>query len=292
MKVLVIGSKGQLGTELQRTAPPEVELIAVDVDELDITNLEQTRTFISDKNPQAILNAAAYTAVDKAEGQRELAHKVNATGIENIALAAKEIGARVIHVSTDYVFNGRGYKPYTVDDKCEPLGVYGETKYEGEQALIKIMESNYVIVRTAWLYSSHGANFVKTMLRLMAEREELNVVADQIGSPTTASGLAAVLWEFFKRPEVTGVFHWTDDGVASWYDFAVAIKEEAVLIGMLDKNCASVKPIPTSMYPTPAERPHYSVLDKTATCAVLEYSGVHWRDGLRSVLGELKANAQ
>ncbi len=290
MKVLITGANGQLGSELQITAPKNHELVAIDVDELDITNSNYTNEFIKNGNFDLIINAAAYTAVDKAESDEELAFAVNATGIKNIAIAAKSIGARVFHVSTDYVFNGKNYTPYLPEQERNPIGVYGKTKMAGEIALEEILPTNHIILRTAWLYSIHGNNFVKTMLKFMAERDELKIIEDQIGSPTSAKTLAETLWEFTDQKDIYGSFHWTNNGVASWYDFAVAIKEEAIELGMLSADSANLNPIPTTEYPTPAERPFYSVLDKTKSLKILNIKGTHWRCELRKVLKELQTN--
>ena len=285
LKVLVAGSGGQLGWELQRTVPQGVSLVAPSEGDFDLTNHAQVQRVIAELQPDCVVNAAAYTAVDKAESERELAFAVNRDGAESLALAAQSVGARMIHVSTDFVFNGTKGSPYLVDDQPDPIGVYGESKLAGDEAVSRALGADCAIIRTAWVYSSHGNNFVKTMLRLMAERDHLTVVADQIGSPTWANGLARAIWAGIEKG-ISGMHHWTDAGVASWYDFAVAIYEEASALGLLNRPC-SIKPICTEDYPTPASRPAYSVLDKTPTWQALQMDGTHWRGALRQMLAEL-----
>ena len=291
MKALITGSEGQLGAELMGCVPVGCEARGVDIAELDLTDAAAVSAHVAGFAPDVIVNAAAYTAVDKAEDEPEAAYAANRDAVANLALAAKAVGARLLHVSTDYVFDGRGHVPYRPDDPTGPLGVYGASKLAGEQALREILPDRSVIVRTAWLYSVRGNNFVKTMLRLMATRDSLGVVADQIGTPTAAATLADVLWRFAAKPKLSGVYHWTDAGVASWYDFAVAIREEGVAAGLLGEKAAAVSPIATADYPTKAARPAYSVLDKAATWRALELVPAHWREPLRSTLkGLIKAS--
>ncbi len=212
---------------------------------------------------------------------------MNRDGAANLALAAKQSGAGLIHVSTDFVFDGSKSSPYLIDDAPNPQSVYGASKQAGDEAVLSILADNVTIIRTAWVYSSHGQNFVKTMLRMMAERKELGIVADQIGTPTWAHGLAHMIWKTIDK-KLTGIFHMTDAGVASWYDFAVAIYEEAKELDLLHANQAcKIKPIRTEDYPLPAIRPPYSVLDKTMTWNALAIEPVHWRAALRSMLQEL-----
>ncbi len=286
MRVLITGDNGQLGQELIQSAPADAELIALDRDKLDISDNLAVHARLSELKPDVVINAAAYTAVDKAEQEQTLAYAINAVGPRNLAAACSELGARFIHVSTDFVFDGNHSTPYLPEDEAKPLGVYGASKLEGERNVIAQYPDGSLIVRVGWLYSRFGQNFVKTMLRLMAERDELGVVADQIGTPTHAAGLAQALWQFAGEAFTTGIYHWSDAGVASWYDFAVAIMEEAVAVGKLE-NAISVKPIRTVDYPTPARRPRYSVLDKTATWTHLDSKPVHWRVALRQMLQQL-----
>lgn len=287
MKVLITGATGQLGQELQRSAPPGCELLAVDSRTLDISQPDAIRHTVAAFRPTLIVNAAAYTAVDKAESEPERAFAVNAQGAGYLADVAARTGARLIHVSTDFVFDGTRSSPYQPDDQPNPLGVYGASKWEGEKRVNQITGGQALILRTAWVYSAFGANFVKTMLRLMRERDNLGVVADQIGTPTWARTLAGAVWAAAVRPELRGIYHWTDAGAASWYDFAVAIQEEARALGLLDR-AAAVRPIRTADYPTPARRPAYSVLDKSKSWTDLEVSPIHWRTGLRAMLQEHK----
>lgn len=282
MKVLIAGADGQLGRTLADTAPRGVALHLLDLPDFDITDEANVRRHVSAAAPELIVNAAAYTAVDRAEEQSDLAFAVNAAGAGHLAQAARETGARLIHVSTDYVFDGGANTPYAPDAECRPLGVYGQSKRQGEIEVAEVLD-DALILRTAWLYSRHGANFVLTMLRLMAEREQLSVVADQVGTPTWTGTLAAAIWAAAARPEIGGVYHWTDAGVAGWYDFAVAIQEEAIALGKLVKPIP-IAPIPTADYPTPARRPAYSVLNCTRSWRDLKVTPIHWREALRRML--------
>ncbi len=288
MRVIITGCNGQLGQELLRLAPDDVIVSAVDIDTLDITDQPAVDNYVAQVKPQLIINAAAYTAVDKAETDTKAAYAVNCDAIKFLAEAAKQQRASVIHVSTDYVFDGLNHSPYQPDAPTNPAGVYGQSKLAGEEELRQILPDNSVIIRTAWLYSPYGQNFLKTMLRLMAEREELGVIADQIGTPTAATTLAETIWRFAKKPQLNGLFHLTDAGAASWYDFAVAIREEAIDSGLLNTDAAKLKPITTADYPTPAPRPAYSLLDKTSLWQAVDTAPVHWRITLREVLSRMK----
>lgn len=289
MKVLITGANGQAGHELCRSAPNHVELLCLDRNRLDIGDGVAVERMLRAERPALIINAAAYTAVDKAETEREQAFAVNATGAANLAEAAAEIGARLLHISTDFVFDGSKSSPYRADDRTNPLSVYGASKLAGELSVQERCPGT-LIVRTAWLYSAHGHNFVKTILRLLGEREQLTVVADQVGTPTWAGSLAAAIWAAAARPKLRGIYHWSDAGVASWYDFALAIQEEALQLGLLTK-AIPIKPITTSDYPTPARRPPYSVLDKTSAWRDFAITGRHWRVALRKMLKELRDHA-
>lgn len=284
-RVLVTGAHGQLGRELSATCPEGVRLCVHDIDTLDITDAEAVARAVGRFAPEVIVNAAAYTAVDKAQSDAERAQAVNAEAVAHLAQAAYVEGARLVQVSTDFVFDGQQGRPYRPEDAAAPLGVYGQTKYEGECAALDILGEQALIVRTAWVYSQYGQNFVKTMLRLMSEREHLGVVADQVGTPTWARGLAQALWQAVAL-KLSGRHHWTDAGVASWYDFALAIRDEALARGLLERSIP-VHPLRTEDYPTPARRPSYSVLDKTATWAALGVTPVHWRESLRAMLAQL-----
>lgn len=286
MKVIVTGAGGQVGCELQRTAPLDIELVALQRTELDITNPEQVSQLIEREKPDWLINAAAYTAVDKAEEEKELAYRINRDGPTNIAAACKSSGVRMLHISTDFVFDGMQNRPYQTDSTPNPLGVYGASKQAGDVAVLSTLGEDSTIVRTSWVYSAYGTNFVKTMLRLMSERTKLGIVDDQLGTPTWANGLAAAIWKMIQM-NVSGLHHWSDAGVASWYDFAVAIQEEAYNFGLLSQMI-TLEPIPSSAYPTPAQRPHYTVLDKRQTQQQLGCQPDHWRQALRKMLQTLK----
>ncbi len=289
LKVLITGAAGQLGSELLRAAPEGVECIAATREVLNIADVAQVQALLQKERPGLVINAAAYTAVDKAESEQDIARAINADGAGNLATVCAELGSRLIQVSTDFVFDGSSSTPYLPDSPTSPLGEYGRTKLAGEQAVVEGLPSA-LIVRTAWVYSAFGGNFVKTMLRLMSERDELSVVADQVGTPTWARGLAEALWLAADQPDLQGIYHWTDAGVCSWYDFAVAIAEEAAESGLLQR-VPHVHPIPGSAYPTPAARPAFSVLDKNSTWEALKTEGLHWRSQLRSMLKELKESS-
>lgn len=286
MKVLLTGAGGQLGRMMCATAPAGVILEARTSAQLDVSDLGETSRIVAALKPEVIINAAAYTAVDRAEQEPEHAHAVNGRGAAHLAQAATQCGARLIHVSTDYVFDGSASRPYRPLDACHPLGVYGASKRAGEEAVLAIA-SQGLIVRTSWLYAAQGNNFVRTMLRLMGERDVVGVVADQVGSPTWVGSLAAALWAATQRPQLHGLYHWADLGVASWYDFAVAIQEEALALGLLTK-AIPIRPLRSEEYPTPARRPAYSVLDSADARCDFEMAGMHWRAALRQMLRELK----
>jgi len=288
MNVLVTGGDGQLGWELKRLIPDGFNVYSYNKSDLDITDVQRVRQEVSNVKPDYIINFAAYTAVDGAEQEKELAFKVNAVGASNIASAAVECNARIIHISTDFVFDGKASSPYKPEDNANPLNVYGKSKYEGETQINKICNGQAIIIRSSWIYSSHGKNFVKTMLNLMKDRTELKVVCDQIGTPTWAKGFASFIWHIVNTPEISGTYHWTDTGIASWYDFAVAILEEALHINILMQPLPII-PIMTDDYPTPAKRPPYSVLDKTSTWAMYK-NAPHWRTHLRQMLEEYNNN--
>ena len=288
-KVLVLGAGGQLGRELQRTLPSNMDCVAKTRAQLDIADARAVAECIEGTAPQLVINAAAYTAVDKAESEAAAAHRGNAEGPGVLASACAHHGSRFIHISTDFVFDGAASQPYRPEAATAPLGEYGRSKRDGEVAVQGAL-SEALILRTGWVYSSFGGNFVKTMLRLMGERDELGVVADQVGTPTWAHGLAETVWAAAARPELRGFYHWSDAGVCSWYDFAVAICEEALALGLLSKP-VKIRPISAAEYPTPAQRPAYSVLDKTSSWRDFAVEGVHWRQQLRAMLADLKEQA-
>lgn len=286
MKVVITGKGGQLAWELQQLVPSGYEVISVGIDELDITNEVLVSQFIEQAAPDLVINAAAYTAVDKAEEDVETAYAVNESGIKYLANACKKSSARILHVSTDFVFDGSKTTPYQTNEKPNPINVYGASKLAGDIALHKVLPDKSVIVRTAWVYSLNGNNFVKSMLRLMQEKPQLGIISDQVGTPTWAKGLAQWLWAVASKPEVTGTYHWTDAGVASWYDFAIAIQELGLEKGLLTE-AIPVLPIPTSAYPTPAKRPAFSVIDKTSAEEVSGLKTIHWRKQLSAMMDKL-----
>jgi dTDP-4-dehydrorhamnose reductase len=286
MKVLITGAGGQVGQALKITAPASAEIISCTHHQLDIGNEIDVQRVIEQHAPNVIINAAAYTAVDRAESEKDLAHRINADGPRYLAQAASGVGARLIHISTDFVFNGASSTPYTPDSKTDPLSTYGATKLAGETAVQSALPTQSVVLRTSWVYADQGHNFVKTMLRVMSQQASVRVVADQIGTPTSAQSVAKTIWTLVENPQRSGIHHWTDAGVASWYDFAEAIGEEGAILGMLPANI-TVVPIRTKNYPTPARRPAFSVLD-TSTLSSLNIPRVHWRKQLRVVLEAIK----
>ncbi len=291
-RILLVGANGQLGQELQRTLTPLGDVIGVGREKLDLAASTSIRQVISDASPNVIVNAAAYTAVDKAETETELAHAINAIAPAIMAEEAQRLGAALFHVSTDYVFDGQKNTPYTEEDPTNPISAYGKSKLLGEEEIRKTL-SRHIILRTAWVYGTKGkSNFVRTMLRLFAEREEVRVVADQVGTPTWAHDIADAcaflvpqLSPEGEQSPITGIYHYTNSGVASWYDFAVAIFEEAKQLGFPIK-VQRIVPITTSEYPTPAQRPAYSVLSGKKVSAALGTHPPYWRDGLRQMLRE------
>lgn len=286
MKVLVTGAGGQVGRALLRLAPAGVVAFGARHADLDIGDVRAVERVLADQDPQVVINAAAYTAVDKAESEPEAAARVNFIGPRLLAEAARARDIQLIHVSTDFVFDGCAWLPYRVDAEPRPQSVYGRTKLDGERAIRSVLGDAATILRTAWVYDATGRNFLNTMLRLMREKGRVRVVADQVGTPTSADSVATALWRLAADRGVSGTFHWTDAGVASWYDFALAIAEEGAAAGLLP-DTVDVEPIATCDYPTLAKRPAYSVLDKRSTCEALGLRLVHWRAALRRVLGEM-----
>lgn len=284
-QILVTGCRGQLGSELQKLAPAYDETCVfhfTDVDELDITDRQAVYDYIEAHSISIVVNCAAFTAVDRAESEPELCDLLNNVAPGYLAEAVESVGGTMIQVSTDYVFDGCGHRPYLEDDPTRPQTVYGRTKLEGEEAVIRTCAGS-MVVRTAWLYSTFGNNFVKTMLRLGKERETLGVVFDQVGSPTYARDLAAFILTAIDKGIVPGVYHYTNEGVCSWYDFTRAIHRIA---GIEEKNC-KVSPIHTEDYPVPAPRPHYSVLDKQKVKDTYGIEIPWWEDSLKDCLKEL-----
>ena len=271
--LLVTGSNGQLGTELKKLLP---DAVFTDAAELDITDAGAVRVFVRENQIETIINCAAYTAVDKAEDEEDLAYRINALGPENLA----KTGCRLVHISTDYVFNGKSCVPYEPSHETTPLSAYGRTKLAGERLVLE-NNSRAVIIRTAWLYSSHGNNFVKTMRRLGENRDCVNVVNDQVGTPTFAGDLAAAITAIIPQinEETAGVYHYTNEGVCSWYDFAYEIMD-------LSGYPCRVLPISSSEYPAKAHRPSYSVLDKSLIKKVFRIKIPYWKESLKKCLSQ------
>tara|TARA_B110000503_G_scaffold138918_1_gene226068 strand:+ start:40 stop:909 length:870 start_codon:yes stop_codon:yes gene_type:complete len=274
---LVTGGNGQLGSELREIAPnyPDYNFLFTDVKQLDITNHPAVKEFIEIHNINIIINCAAYTAVDKAESEPELADAINHLALANFARLSKDNKIKLIHISTDYVFDGTNHKPYAETDTPNPQSGYGKTKLDGELAMQQIKPANSIIIRTSWVYSKFGNNFVKTMLRLAETRDEISVVADQIGTPTNAADLAEAILNILPQisNETAELFHYSNEGVCSWYDFAKAIFE-------IDGLTIKANPIESAQYPTPAERPFYSVLNKKKIKEKYKIKVPYWKDAL------------
>ena len=291
MKVLLTGREGQLGTALQASLPEGVILIATGRSELDLADHAACRQAVRDHRPDWVLNAGAYTAVDRAESEADRAMAINAGAPQAFAEALRDTGGRLLQVSTDFVFNGAQGSPYRPDQALDPLGVYGATKAAGETAALALPGAR--VLRTSWVYGPVGKNFCLTMLRLHAMKaaagEPLGVVADQVGCPTATHTLAAACWRAIgigTDADGPRTLHWSDAGAASWYDFAVAIGELGVAAGLLER-AAEVSPLTTADYPTPAQRPSYSLLDCTASRQSLAMDPIHWRASLAQVLAEV-----
>ena len=287
-KVLVTGSNGQLGSEIRELASlyPHYEFTFSDRESLDLGNICKMEEYFKNRIFDAIINCAAYTAVDRAESERELADTINHRFVGMLSKIAKQRNMTLIHISTDYVFNGKNHCPYVESDPTDPQGVYGQTKQDGENTILSIAPMNTIIIRTSWVYSSFGNNFLKTMLRLSKERDSLGVIYDQIGTPTYARDLAKTILDVLPNihnnsPEI---YHYSNEGVASWYDFAQAIFE------LSNVECA-LNPITTDQYPTPAIRPHYSLLNKSKIKNDFAITIPYWRDSLRACLKELGATS-
>lgn len=284
INILITGSNGQLGSELRKRESlfNNASVDFTDVAELDITNKESLNNYCIGKKYNYIINCAAYTAVDKAETETELATKINVTAVANLASIASEMNACLIHLSTDYVFDGRGHLPYKEEDNISPQSAYGKTKAHGEAEALKY--KNTIVIRTSWLYSSFGNNFVKTISKLAGEREELKVIFDQIGTPTFAGDLAETIASIVNFQQLNGykygIYHYSNEGVCSWYDFALEIAE-------LTNAKARILPIETKDYPSPSQRPYYSVLNKSKIKTTFEISIPHWKQSLKVCLKEI-----
>lgn len=286
--ILITGAKGQLGSEIRELTQASTlhtqyyNFYFTDRDALDITDKKAIQEFIAKKSIKTIINCAAYTAVDRAEEDMENADRINHTAVKYLAQMAKEKGIKLIHISTDYVFDGKNYRPYVEEDSVNPNSVYGQTKTNGEKALLEINPKNAIIIRTSWIYSSYGANFVKTMLRLGKAKDTLNVIFDQVGTPTYAKDLAKAIFEILPqiKNEKVEIYHYSNEGVLSWYDFAKEIMRMAKI------EC-EIKPIETKEYPTPAIRPHFSLLNKTKIKKAFGITIPYWKDSLDECLKKM-----
>ncbi|MGK0251668.1 MAG: dTDP-4-dehydrorhamnose reductase [Gammaproteobacteria bacterium] len=282
MNILITGSNGQLGNELRGIAVNYKNhlFLFTDVQDLDITDQDALASFFKDNNIELCINCAAYTAVDKAETERALCDKINIEGPANLAKACAKNNARLIHISTDFVFSGESFIPLIETKKTDPVNFYGLSKLNGELALSKELKEHFII-RTSWLYSTHGGNFVKTMIKLGESKPKLNIIVDQIGSPTYAFDLANAIMSIVEsHSSAFGVYHYSNEGIASWYDFTSAIFEYSNIK-------TPISPIPTSEYPTPAKRPHYSVMDKSKIKEAFNITIPHWRSSLKECLSKL-----
>jgi dTDP-4-dehydrorhamnose reductase len=280
-KILVTGGNGQLATCIKDLHNDGFDIFFASNSDLDITSQQEVKAFFKTNQLDWCINCAAYTAVDKAESDSHNAYLVNVEGTKNLALSCKDHNVKLVHISTDFVFDGEHNRPYKESDPTNPIGVYGQTKLQGEQEIIKILKECFII-RTSWLYSEHGNNFLKTMLRLAKERSQLGVVADQIGTPTYAKDLARTILNLIdNRVSNYGIYHYSNDGVASWYDFAKAIFD---ITGVNIK----LNSISTDQFPTPAKRPYFSILDKTKAKKYLDHNIPHWRDSLIKAIQNLK----
>ena len=288
--ILVTGATGQLGqtlSRLWRKSPlPNYRFKALTRAELDLSQADRVIAVLAELKPSVIVNAAAYTQVDKAETESTEAHLVNAETVGRVAAWTAENDAKLIHVSTDFVFDGTSQTPYEPNQQTNPLGVYGASKLAGEQQIQSLTDGRSAIIRTSWLYSEYGNNFVKTMLRLMGTKEQLSVVDDQIGSPTSTNGLATLIFAMILKDNYRGIYHWSDGASISWYKFAQEIQDQAVREGLLSK-AIPISPILTSEYPTPARRPAYSVLNRTRALSEFDCPSADWQAQLNIVIKEL-----
>ncbi len=286
MRALIPGSAGLIGTALRAQAPAGVEVIGLDIAELDITDAAAVQRAIEHYKPDVVLNAAGYLAVDKAESDRDACMRVNAEGPRHLAQALVPGTARMLHLSTNYVFDGKSGAPYQPGDRAEPVSVYGVSKRDGEGAVLQTLGERATVVRTSWVHARHGNSFLRTILKVLKERGTARVVDDQLGTPTSAQSIAGMLWRVAFDPAINGLHHWTDAGVASWYDFAVAIAEEGVALGLLPES-VTVVPVSTAEFPMVAARPAYGVMAKQATIAALGASPAHWRVNVRKTIEDI-----
>ncbi|TQV64333.1 MAG: dTDP-4-dehydrorhamnose reductase [Sulfurovum sp.] len=283
LNILVTGANGQLGSEVRELSVNyPYSFFFTDKDELDITDFNALKSFVDEKCINAIINCAAYTAVDKAQREKESANVINHLATKYLAQIAKEKEIKLVHISTDYVFDGKNYRPYLESDSVNPQSVYGQTKLDGEKVMMDINPKNSLIIRTSWVYSSYGTNFVKTMIRLGKEKESLGVIYDQVGTPTYAQDLARAILEILPQinNEEVQIYNYSNEGVLSWYDFAKEIMKMAKLL-------CKINPIETKEYPTPASRPHYSLLNKSKIKKAFNLEIPYWKESLRVCLEKM-----
>ncbi len=285
MKIMITGAKGQLGQALVASKPKDVLLYALSRHELDLADSKKIHECIDSIQPDWIINTAAITHVDMAEKNKEQCFAINAEAVHQMALAAKKTGAKVLQVSTDYVFDGKQGSPYLPDAAVNPINLYGESKALAEEWVTTLLPNQGWILRPTWIYSASGGLFVNTVLRLLREKDSLQIVDDQIATPTSADELVKFIWKMISLEPTPGIYHFTDGGVASRYDFAVAIAEEALSLGKLSSK-KPILPVSSSHFPTPAKRPAFSVLDKHSSWAACDYTPLHWREALRMVLSK------
>lgn len=284
MKILVIGRTGQVAQSLKATQPSALDITYLDRHQCNLLDVHGIQNALDSQGADLVINAAAYTAVDLAEDEPDTVHAINAQAPAIIASWVRQQNARLIHLSTDFVFDGTATEPYQPEQPTNPIGEYGASKLAGERAILDAAPDRAMIIRTAWVYSESGHNFVRTMLKLMAERDEISIVNDQTGSPTSARSIARMIWSLVEKDRFNnGIFHWTDNGVMTWHEFGLAIQQEALETGLLERRIP-VHAITTSEYPTPARRPSYSVLDTTALEKLISATAEDWRSNLREVL--------
>jgi dTDP-4-dehydrorhamnose reductase len=291
MRALIVGAGGLVGRALAMAAPAGWQVAALDRAGLDITDAAAVRAAVAQHRPDVIVNCAGHIAVDKVEAEKELAWRINADGPRYLAEALAPGQGRLIHISTNYVFSGDAAVPYAVDAETAPVNYYGVSKRAGELAVLEVLGSRAVVVRTSWVYGLTGRSFFNSILKALREKQLATVVDDQLGTPTSAPVFARVLWKIARQPQVHGVLHWTDEGVASWYDFAQAIAEDAIACGLVPA-ASQVLPIVTAQYPTAVPRPMYGVLDKRSTVAAVGEVPRYWRTELRALMTELAAQGQ
>lgn len=285
INALIIGKSGQLARELIDVMPSNINAVALGKANIDLFSRHDIENKITNSKASVVINASAYTAVDNAEDDKVNAYALNEEAVINLASICNHLKIRLIHISTDFVFDGQASTPYLPDNLPEPISIYGKSKLAGEKAILNIAPEFGTIVRTSWLYSRHGNNFVKTMLNLMKSRDSLNIVCDQYGSPTCAKGLAEFIWDLSKQTKALPIYHWCDSGVTSWFDFAVSIQDYAFELGILNKKI-NIGPIPASDYPTKAKRPLYSALNCTSSNKIKPQA--KWQESLKLMLNKLK----